>query len=675
MNIRSRLIFLFLAIIVLFAVAWFVIGKISLNAILGEFWFTSGLFLLLLLSLVDQPYFSKDSNILGNAATAWISLLLVETPSRDYIWGSFFGLSTYLIIVSVLLMWERSSALKSESSFVQLISRINRIIGSPDCLFSAFFLWGALKRFGINSGEFQLLFALWGIFMILNLPSVSNTLERIFSFKLFKVLDGDGRLVSIISPRIAEVLFSPDLPLNLAGHVVNIKTGKNKVVGSGVIVDDRIVAGKRIGRLAITKTDNLWGEIGSVPSGTVKIYLDETAKTTPNPLPISVVDVGSEIGKMVFHVHPNQSLQSGEVLWAQRDSGSKAFYQIISAVVCQQPLSEGNFMHTVKVTAGQLGVWDEKRMRFEPITWVAPAGELIYKAQKSSANDHKIPEEHVTVGNIPNSDFPVHVSIQDVITHNTAVIGVTGSGKSYLAFHLIEAMIKNGIKVLILDISRQHDLHLAQHNPTALRTSADVKPWIESESLVGIHQFGTASEGYPKSTADFVRAAFTKMAETPLVRGKNIPAKLCIVFEEAHSLIPEWNQVAQEGDKAQVNKTSSVILQGRKYGMGALIITQRTANVTKTILNQCNTIFALQSFDQTGLDFLRNYMGEEYSQAISTLPARHAILVGKASSSARPVLLLVNDMAGRWEQQTGPDSSANKAANPLPATVPVTNVE
>jgi DNA helicase HerA-like ATPase len=129
-----------------------------------------------------------------------------------------------------------------------------------------------------------------------------------------------------------------------------------------------------------------------------------------------------------------------------------------------------------------------------------------------------------------------------------------------------------------------------------------------------------------------------------------LQAKLCVVFEEAHSLIPEWNQVAQRGDEQHVNKTARVILQGRKYGMGALIITQRTANVTKTILNQCNTIFALQSFDQTGLDFLRNYMGEEYSQAISTLPARHAILVGKASSSARPLLLLVQDMAGRWNE-------------------------
>ena len=107
--------------------------------------------------------------------------------------------------------------------------------------------------------------------------------------------------------------------------------------------------------------------------------------------------------------------------------------------------------------------------------------------------------------------------------------------------------------------------------------------------------------GYPKITADIVGAAFAELSKARLERGKNIPAKLCVVFEEAHSLIPEFSQVAVKDDTNHVNRTARTILQGRKFGMGALIITQRTANVTKSILNQCNTILAFQSFDQTGL--------------------------------------------------------------------------
>ena len=112
-----------------------------------------------------------------------------------------------------------------------------------------------------------------------------------------------------------------------------------------------------------------------------------------------------------------------------------------------------------------------------------------------------------------------------------------------------------------------------------------------------------------KATGEFVNQCLKLVERTPLRRGVNAPARLCIVLEEAHSLIPEWNQVAQESDKTCVKLPSRAILQGRKHGMGTLLITQRTANVTKTILNQCNTIFALQSFDQTGLDLPQELHG------------------------------------------------------------------
>ena len=90
--------------------------------------------------------------------------------------------------------------------------------------------------------------------------------------------------------------------------------------------------------------------------------------------------------------------------------------------------------------------------------------------------------------------------------------------------------------------------------------------------------------------------------------GMTEDARLCIVYEEAHSLVPEWNSAVGDGDRAAANGTARAILQGRKYGMGCLLITQRTANVTKTILNQCNSVFAMRTFDDTGKEFLANYL-------------------------------------------------------------------
>jgi DNA helicase HerA-like ATPase len=84
-------------------------------------------------------------------------------------------------------------------------------------------------------------------------------------------------------------------------------------------------------------------------------------------------------------------------------------------------------------------------------------------------------------------------------------------------------------------------------------------------------------------------------------------------------------------------------MQGRKYGLGSLVITQRTANISKSILNQCNTIFALRVFDDTGKTFLENYVGSDYANALPILEERHAVVVGKALSLKQPVILQLNN--------------------------------
>jgi len=44
-------------------------------------------------------------------------------------------------------------------------------------------------------------------------------------------------------------------------------------------------------------------------------------------------------------------------------------------------------------------------------------------------------------------------------------------------------------------------------------------------------------------------------------------------------------------------------------------------------------------------------MGDEYSNSISTLPLRHAILVGKASSSSRPVIFRIENLNYEKEEE------------------------
>ena len=172
----------------------------------------------------------------------------------------------------------------------------------------------------------------------------------------------------------------------------------------------------------------------------------------------------------------------------------------------------------------------------------------------------------------------------------------------------------------------------------------------------------TATE-ITRAFADVVLSLVQELGETD-------QARVCLIFEEAHSLVPEWSSAVAEGDKAATNGTARAILQGRKFGMGCILITQRTANVTKTILNQCNTVFAMRTFDDTGRDFLANYIGGEYADILPGLEERHAVFFGKASSCENPILIRLNDQAdfrGTFRLVHPPPVIPPAHAPPLPA--------
>jgi hypothetical protein len=181
-------------------------------------------------------------------------------------------------------------------------------------------------------------------------------------------------------------------------------------------------------------------------------------------------------------------------------------------------------------------------------------------------------------------------------------------------------------------IDPRNNSYLKIYNPT------DFEVWRQSGGVYN-NQAAMASLT-PTELTQLISETVLRICQE---MGMSKKARVCLVYEEAHSLIPEWNSVATEGDKAATNATSRAILQGRKFGLGCLLITQRTANVTKTILNQCNSIFAMRTFDDTGKAFLANYIGQEYSDMLSSLKERQAVFYGRSSSCEDPVLIRLND--------------------------------
>ena len=140
MKISYRLTMMFMSMAVVLVIGRWSIG--SFEFVTGQFWFISGALLLIMLSLVDQPHFSKDANVFVNGATALVSLLTVAENQRLGLWWIFCGWALYIIISSFGMMAIRSRELFLETKTVQFFSRLNRAIGRPESIFSAFFLGG-----------------------------------------------------------------------------------------------------------------------------------------------------------------------------------------------------------------------------------------------------------------------------------------------------------------------------------------------------------------------------------------------------------------------------------------------------------------------------------------------------------------------------------------------------
>jgi hypothetical protein len=95
-------------------------------------------------------------------------------------------------------------------------------------------------------------------------------------------------------------------------------------------------------------------------------------------------------------------------------------------------------------------------------------------------------------------------------------------------------------------------------------------------------------KGVPPDVQDVVVARLTKELFDDRKSGK-IPPFLLIV-EEAHNYCPERGY----GASVSSNILRTVASEGRKFGMGLCIVSQRPAKVDKNIISQCNTNIILK---------------------------------------------------------------------------------
>jgi hypothetical protein len=98
MKLSYRLTMMFISMAIIIGVGRFATGSFTFAT--AQFWFISGALLLILLSLVDQPHFSRDANVFVNGSAALVSLFSVLEAQRR-VCGGYFSVGRYTSLLAV----------------------------------------------------------------------------------------------------------------------------------------------------------------------------------------------------------------------------------------------------------------------------------------------------------------------------------------------------------------------------------------------------------------------------------------------------------------------------------------------------------------------------------------------------------------------------------------------
>jgi len=681
--------------------------------------FVASSLMLILGAYITEPYFSKPSDVIAKSIAMLLVLASLRNP-ETLVGYSFIKWYSLIIgasaIISILLLeFPKIARLQRE------IAVLTTFAGRPKIFFSILYLTGLFSFFSDTVQEYFTLLLFW-LLLIFSQPieKLTNWIFEFLSATKNSNIIPLGQAIGFQNPFLYKVEI--DLRQNQYSYKKGTKVflqQEGHVGNVGIVFNIQQLLNKQWLNIYVLKDSNnnpikidikqnkILNDSKYIFSKFNQVYLLETSildlkiqeiinenelvKDLENFL--GFVSTNSNINYINFNLVEtvnNESFGEGEIL-KTKINGIEVLYQVIDGNTREETLLDKDIYGFTSGKAKKIGLYNHGNNELEVVRWLPEIYTPVFLNTENgieyTASDY--------IGKLPSTNMGIPIKEYDnLVTHNTAILGILGIGKSCLTFELIQKLINNSaVKVLCIDITNQYSEALKNYIPEDLiqvdisdasktelkatnKNGTTDKPsdWGNLSKYVEIldveigvfanpenpkriltlnpdwHSVGKAATQFKiQAKNDLTVAEKTRFISERLFIaarkfGETTSARFLIVFEEAHSLVPEWNSVSNEGDKQATNGTAKVILQGRKYGLGSMVVTQRTANISKSILNQCNTIFALRVFDDTGKQFLENYIGQDYSNVLPTLEERHAIAIGKAMKLKQPVILELNDL-------------------------------
>ncbi len=108
---------------------------------------------------------------------------------------------------------------------------------------------------------------------------------------------------------------------------------------------------------------------------------------------------------------------------------------------------------------------------------------------------------------------------------------------------------------------------------------------------------------------------------------------IALFCDEAHLYIPE-RQSSGSGEAFAVDAFERIAKEGRKYGVGLVVISQRPSEVNRTVLSQCNNLVAMRLTNGDDQNVVRRLLPDSlggFSDLLPVLDTGEALVVGDAS--------------------------------------------
>lgn len=155
-----------------------------------------------------------------------------------------------------------------------------------------------------------------------------------------------------------------------------------------------------------------------------------------------------------------------------------------------------------------------------------------------------------------------------------------------------------------------------------------LQSWIGGEKTISILDLS----GVPVSILIDLVGVLVRLLFDALFWARYVPEggrsrPLLFVLEEAHAYLNSNSEGAASVAARRVVK------EGRKYGLGAMIVSQRPAEIDPTILSQCGTMFAMRLSNANDRSHVMSTVSDNLEGLFNMLPTLRtgeAIIVGEA---------------------------------------------